>query len=67
MEIRIANRFVLVKKIESASFGSIYRGKDTLTNADVAVKLVSKDTPHVVGSPNSILGVNVSEIPTTVV
>jgi serine/threonine protein kinase len=40
MEIRIANRYSIVKKIASGAFGTVYRGYDIVTNLEVAVKLV---------------------------
>jgi serine/threonine protein kinase len=40
MEIRIAHRFKLVKKIGSGAFGQIFEGVDLVTQETVAVKLV---------------------------
>ncbi len=42
MEIRIASRFKLIKRIGGGSFGEIYQAQDLLTHEKVAVKLVSK-------------------------
>ena len=40
MDIRVAdNRFKLIKKIGSGSFGKIYEGQDLMSQARVAVKL----------------------------
>ena len=39
MDIRIANRFKLIKKIGSGSFGKIYEGYDLMSQERVAVKL----------------------------
>lgn len=39
MEIQIANRFQIVKKIGGGAFGAIYEGKDLMTHQKVAIKL----------------------------
>lgn len=39
MEIKVGGHFKLLKKIDSGSFGEIYKGINTKTNAEVAVKL----------------------------
>ena len=41
MDIRIADRFKVVKKIGSGSFGRIYEGLDIYTKERVAIKLVN--------------------------
>ena len=41
MDIRIADRFKVIKRIGSGSFGRIYQGFDLMTNEKVAIKLVS--------------------------
>lgn len=41
MEIIIANRFKLIKKIGGGAFGIIYEGIDLITQDSVSVKLVS--------------------------
>jgi serine/threonine protein kinase len=41
MDIRIANRFKVIKKIGNGSFGKIYEGQDTITSERVAIKLES--------------------------
>jgi serine/threonine protein kinase len=46
LEIRVANRFKLCKKIGSGSFGEIYMGKDITTGDDVAVKLEPVKSKH---------------------
>lgn len=47
MEIRadiiIANRFKIVKKIGSGSFGKCYQGLDMLSNEKIAIKIVSSN------------------------
>ena len=40
-ELRVGKRFALRKKIGNGSFGSIYLGINTDTQAEVAIKLVS--------------------------
>lgn len=40
MEIRIANRFSVYKRIGSGAFGQIYEGFDHLTQERVSIKLV---------------------------
>ncbi len=40
MDIRIADRFKVIKKIGSGSFGKIYSGFDMMTNEKVAIKIV---------------------------
>lgn len=45
-QIRVGNRFILKKRIGGGSFGEIYRGTDTQTNEDVAVKLEKTDCSH---------------------
>lgn len=40
MELKIANRFLLGKKIGSGSFGDIYLGQDLERKIEVAIKLV---------------------------
>lgn len=41
LDIRIADRFKIVKKIASGSFGKIYEGLDLMTHERVAIKIVS--------------------------
>lgn len=41
MEIRVANKYALGKKLGSGSFGDIYVAKDIVTMEEYAVKLVS--------------------------
>ena len=40
MDIRIANRFKVQKRIGSGSFGRIYQGVDLMTHEKVAIKIV---------------------------
>jgi len=46
MEIKIAKRYKLGRKIGSGSFGDIYLGKDIPTGEDVAIKLECIKTRH---------------------
>ena len=46
MEIKIAKRYKLGRKIGSGSFGDIYLGKDIPTGEEVAIKLESVKTRH---------------------
>lgn len=46
MEIKIAKRFKLGRKIGSGSFGDIYLGKDIPSGEDVAIKLECIKTRH---------------------
>ena len=46
VDIRIAGRFKLGKKLGSGSFGEIYLATDLSSNEDVAVKLEHKKTKH---------------------
>ena len=39
MEIKVGGHYKLLKKIDSGSFGEIYKGLNTKTNTEVAVKL----------------------------
>ena len=39
MDIRVAGRFKLIKKIGNGSFGKIYEGFDLISQERVAVKL----------------------------
>jgi serine/threonine protein kinase len=43
-EIRIQNRYKLVKKIGSGSFGEIFQAVNIKTNEEVAVKLEMKSS-----------------------
>jgi len=45
-QIRVGNRFLLKKRIGGGSFGEIYRGTDSQTNEDVAIKLEKTDCSH---------------------
>ena len=45
-QIRVGNRFILKKRIGGGSFGEIYRGTDSQTNEDVAIKLEKTDCTH---------------------
>lgn len=40
MEIIIAHRFKIIKRIGSGAFGTIYEGKDLVTQEHIAIKLV---------------------------
>jgi serine/threonine protein kinase len=44
MEIRIASRYKLVKKIGGGAFGQIYQALDVISSEKVAVKLVRHKT-----------------------
>jgi serine/threonine protein kinase len=44
MDLIVANKYQLVKKIGSGSFGEIYLGKSIESNEDVAVKLEKKNS-----------------------
>ena len=46
MDIRIAGRFRLGRKLGSGSFGEIYIATDLGTNEEVAVKLEHRKTKH---------------------
>ena len=46
MDIRIAGRFKLGRKLGSGSFGEIYLATDLTNNEDVAVKLEHRKTKH---------------------
>lgn len=46
MDIRIAGRFKLGRKLGSGSFGEIYIATDLGTNEEVAVKLEHSKTKH---------------------
>jgi serine/threonine protein kinase len=39
MEIKVGGHYKLIKKIDSGSFGEIYKGLNTKNNTDVAIKL----------------------------
>ena len=41
MDIRICDRFKIIKRIGSGSFGKIYQGIDLMTNERVAIKIVN--------------------------
>ena len=41
MELRLGEKFKLIKKIGSGAFGEIYQGSNVKTGEDVAIKLVS--------------------------
>jgi casein kinase I family protein HRR25 len=41
LDVRIADRFKIVKKIGGGSFGRIYEGVDLMTHERVAIKIVS--------------------------
>ena len=45
-QIRVGGRYILKKRIGGGSFGEIYRGTDSQTNEDVAVKLEKVDCSH---------------------
>jgi casein kinase 1 len=45
-DLLIGGRFKLLKKVGSGSFGEIYRGLDTETNDEIAVKLEKVNTRH---------------------
>ncbi|WBY57228.1 casein kinase 1 [Plasmodium yoelii yoelii] len=46
MEIRVANKYALGKKLGSGSFGDIYVAKDIVTMEEFAVKLESTRSKH---------------------
>ena len=46
MEVKIGQIYRLTKKIDSGSFGEIYKGFNTKLNTEVAVKLESITTKH---------------------
>ena len=46
MELTIAEKYRLIKKIGSGSFGVVYKGIDTTTGTEVAVKLESINSLH---------------------
>ena len=46
MEIKVGQFYRLVKKIDSGSFGEIYKGVNTKNNTDVAVKLEPVTTKY---------------------
>ncbi|GKV35747.1 hypothetical protein SLEP1_g43970 [Rubroshorea leprosula] len=46
MEPRVVNKFRLVRKIGSGSFGEIYLGTNIQTNEVVAIKLENVKTKH---------------------
>jgi serine/threonine protein kinase len=46
MDIRVGQKFKLIKKIGSGSFGDIYQGQHTVTNEEVAIKLEPTKTKH---------------------
>ena len=46
MDIRIAGRYRLGRKIGGGSFGDIYLATDVTTNEEVAVKLEHSKTKH---------------------
>jgi casein kinase 1 len=45
-QIRVGNRYILKKRIGGGSFGEIYRGTDSQTNEDIAIKLEKTDCTH---------------------
>lgn len=45
MDIRIAGRYKIVKKIGGGSFGRIYQGVDLISQDKVAIKIVSSTPP----------------------
>nr|XP_027202197.1 casein kinase I-like [Dermatophagoides pteronyssinus] len=46
MEIHVAGRFLLGRKLGSGSFGEIYMGRNLLTQEDVAIKLEPLRSKH---------------------
>ena len=45
-EVRVGNKYKILKKIGSGSFGEIYEGTNLETNESVAIKLESVNTRH---------------------
>lgn len=46
MEIKLGQIYRLIKKIDSGSFGEIYKGLNTKTNTEVAIKLENVTTKY---------------------
>ena len=46
MEARVANKYKIIKKIGSGSFGEIFLGINVLTNEQIAMKLEPQKARH---------------------
>eukprot|EP00004_Rigifila_ramosa_P000555 TRINITY_DN1057_c0_g1_i2.p1 TRINITY_DN1057_c0_g1~~TRINITY_DN1057_c0_g1_i2.p1 ORF type:complete len:521 (-),score=90.23 TRINITY_DN1057_c0_g1_i2:1262-2692(-) len=46
LDIRVSNRFRLIRKIGSGSFGEIYLGENVATHDEIAVKIEPSNTKH---------------------
>jgi len=42
MELRVANKYKITKRIGHGAFGEIFAGVNVKTNEEVAIKLVSR-------------------------
>lgn len=42
VDIRISNKYKIIKKIGNGAFGDIYHGINVKTNEEVAIKLVTE-------------------------